>query len=106
VPAVQLLATLVFCAALSSQTTSPSVAAPAIHSDVSASAVTANVSQPEDGLRHVDAALAAGGESKPEPARTPAFSLPEAALLLLVGSCMVWVGFAKRRNRSPRRVAP
>lgn len=104
-PAVPVLATLVFCAALSAQKASPNVAAPAIHSDVSASAVSATLSRPEVVPSGVDAALADGGVLTPEPARTHAFSFPEAGMLLLVGSCMVWVGFAKRRNSPPRRVA-
>lgn len=103
-PASPALTPLLVCLLLSAQMTSQDVAAPAIHSNLSASAVSAILTQSEVLPGGVDGALASGGESSPEPVRTHAFSFPEAGMLLLVGSCMVWVGFAKRRNSPPRRM--
>lgn len=109
-PAVLLSAMLALCTAVVAQGPSATTApVPAIASDLEATSVPAAMriavaAEPKAEPHPGDASAANAPAPLSESPLSRGFSVAEAGLLLLVGTCMVWVGFAKRRNTPPRRV--
>lgn len=104
-PAVLLFALLALCSFVDAQGPSPTAApVPAIAHDATSSTAPAAMRLAVAAEPHLESAAAEVRAPSPEPGLSRGFSVAEAGLLLLVGTCMVWVGFAKRRNSPPRRV--
>lgn len=104
-PAVLLSAMLALCPFVGAQGPSPSAEpVPAIALHANASTAPASMQRTLVAEPRLESSEAEISVPQPESALSRGFSVAEAGILLLVGTCMVWVGFAKRRNSPPRRV--
>lgn len=106
-PAVPCLSLLLLCTALCGQ--GPSVASRERVPDfVDASASPESAHGLILPAMSLHRPVSSASAPRPDPATPPSdrFSVPEALVLLLVGTCLVWIGFANRRPGAspPRRV--